>query len=129
MRNTTKRIIALVLVAFMVAACMAVGVSAAEPKVTVNVLTGSVEVSADALAKLADGNRAADATAFSDANLVGFKNTGFTHTDGVDAAVEATVEIIADLGEEKVSFRRLSRLLQGFQLHDCSPLRPLLCLC
>lgn len=65
MRNTTKRIIALVLVAFMVAACMAVGVSAAEPKVTVNVLTGSVEVSADALAKLADGNRAADATAFS----------------------------------------------------------------
>ena len=102
MRNTTKRIIALVLVAFMVAACMAVGVSAAEPKVTVNVLTGSVEVSADALAKLADGNRAADATAFSDANLVGFKNTGFTHTDGVDAAVEATVEIIADLGEEKV---------------------------
>ena len=50
MRNTTKRIIALVLVAFMVAACMAVGVSAAEPKVTVNVLTGSVEVSADALA-------------------------------------------------------------------------------
>lgn len=29
MRNTTKRIIALVLVAFMVAACMAVGVSAA----------------------------------------------------------------------------------------------------
>ena len=102
MRNTTKRIIALVLVAFMVAACMAVGVSAAEPKVTVNVLTGSVEVSADALAKLADGNRAADATAFSDANLVGFKNTGFTHTDGVDAAVEATVEIVADLGEEKV---------------------------
>ena len=101
MRNTTKRIIALVLVAFMVAACMAVGVSAAEPKVTVNVLTGSIEVSADALAKLADGNRAADATAFSDANLVGFKNTGFTHTDGVDAAVEATVEIIADLGEEK----------------------------
>ena len=92
MRNTTKRIIALVLVAFMVAACMAVGVSAAEPKVSVNVLTGSVEVSADALAKLADGNRAADATAFSDANLVGFKNTGFTHTDGVDAAVEATVE-------------------------------------
>ena len=56
MHNTTKRIIALVLVAFMVAACMAVGVSAAEPKVTVNVLTGSVEVSADALAKLADGN-------------------------------------------------------------------------
>ncbi|CDD03092.1 putative uncharacterized protein [Ruminococcus sp. CAG:382] len=102
MRNTTKRIIALLLVAFMVAACMAVGVTAAEPKVTVNVLTGSVEVSADALAKLADGNRAADATAFSDANLVGFKNTGFTHTDGVDAAVEATVEIIADLGEEKV---------------------------
>ena len=39
MRNTTKRIIALVLVAFMVAACMAVGVSAAEPKVSVNVLT------------------------------------------------------------------------------------------
>ncbi|MCI5960974.1 MAG: hypothetical protein MRZ26_04215, partial [Ruminococcus sp.] len=102
MRNTTKRIIALVLVAFMVAACMAVGVSAAEPKVTVNVLTGSIEVSADALAKLADGNRAADATAFSDANLVGFKNTGFNHDDGVDAAVEATVEIIADLGEEKV---------------------------
>ena len=101
MRNTTKRIIALVLVAFMVAACMAVGVSAAEPKVTVNVLTDNIEVSADALAKLADGNRAADATAFSDANLVGFKNTGFNHDDGVDAAVEATVEIIADLGEEK----------------------------
>ena len=101
MRNTTKRIIALVLVAFMVAACMAVGVSAADPKVTVNVLTGSVEVSADALAKLADGNRAADAAAFSDANLVGFKNAGFNHDDGVDAAVEATVEIIADLGEEK----------------------------
>lgn len=101
MRNTTKRIIALVLVAFMVAACMAVGVSAAEPKVTVNVLTGSVEVSADALAKLADGNRAADATAFSDANLVGFKNTGFTHTDGVDAAVEATVEIIATSAKKK----------------------------
>ena len=128
MRNTTKRIIALLLVAFMVAACMAVGVSAAEPKVTVNVLTGSIEVSADALAKLADGNRAADATAFSDANLVGFKNTGFTHTDGVDAAVEATVDHRRPR-RRKSPFRCLSRLLQGFQLHDRSPLRPLLCLC
>ena len=101
MRNTTKRIIALVLVAFMVAACMAVGVSAAEPKVTVNVLTGSIEVSADALAKLADGNRAADATAFSDANLVGFKNTGFNHDDGVDAAVDDDVEFFGcELVEE-----------------------------
>ena len=102
MRNV-KRIIALALVAFMTVACMAIGVSAAASGVTARVLDGKIEIpAADKLAKLVDGNRAADATEYGDANLVGFRNTGFTHEDGEGAAVEATVEFVVDLGEEKV---------------------------
>ena len=66
--------------------------------VTAKVLDGSLAYDEAALSKLADGNDAAGATAFSDAGLVSFENKGFTHTDGVDAAVPATVELIRDLG-------------------------------
>ena len=66
--------------------------------VTAKVLDGSLAYSEDALAKLADGNDAAGATAFGDAGLVSFENKGFTHTDGVDAAVPATLELVRDLG-------------------------------
>ena len=72
------------------------------PSVKASVLDGSVKIPADdVLAKLADGNLALDATAFGDAGLVAFENTGFTHTDGVDAAVPATIAITVDLGEVK----------------------------
>ena len=66
--------------------------------VTAKVLDGSLAYSEDALAKLADGNDAAGATAFGDAGFVSFENKGFTHTDGVDAAVPATLELVRDLG-------------------------------
>ncbi len=98
--NTIKRILAIMLVAVMAVACYAVSVSAATSQVTVTVSDGSVELpDADKLAKLLDGKRALDATAFSDEDLVAFKNTGFEHTDGVDAAVEATLTFVLDLGE------------------------------
>ena len=71
-----------------------------KPSVSVEVVDGSVAIPAeDALAKLFDGNLALDATAFGDAGLVAFQNTGFTH--GVDEAVPATVAITLDLGEVK----------------------------
>ena len=66
--------------------------------VTAKVLDGSLAYDEAALSKLADGNDAAGATAFSDAGLVSFENKGFTHTDGVDAAVPATLELVRDLG-------------------------------
>ena len=73
--------------------------SAAEKAVTATVTDGSVKILTEKLALLCDGNDAASATAFSDAGLVAFENTGFTHTDGVDAAVPATIEFVLDLGE------------------------------
>ena len=72
---------------------------AAKPSVSAKVLDGKLAFDEAALAKLFDGNDAAGATAFGDAGLVSFENKGFTHTDGVDAAVPATVEIVRDLGE------------------------------
>ena len=97
--NKFTRLMAIMLVAVMAVSCFAFNASAAEKTVTVKV--GDVEVAYDEakLALLADGNTASGATAFSDAGLVGFENKGFTHTDGVDAAVEATFEIVLDLGE------------------------------
>ena len=66
--------------------------------VSANVTVGSLAFDESALAKLFDGNDAAGATAFGDAGFVSFENKGFTHTDGVDAAVEAAVELVRDLG-------------------------------
>ena len=66
--------------------------------VSANVTVGSLAYDESALAKLFDGNDAAGATAFGDAGFVSFENKGFTHTDGVDAAVEAAVELVRDLG-------------------------------
>jgi hypothetical protein len=71
---------------------------AAEPSVSAKVLDGKLAFDEAALAKLIDGNTAANATAFSDAGFVSFENKGFTHTDGVDAAVPATLELVVDLG-------------------------------
>ena len=71
---------------------------AAKPSVSAKVLDGKLAFDEAALAKLFDGNTAADATAFSDAGFVSFENKGFTHTDGVDAAVPATLELVVDLG-------------------------------
>ena len=100
-----KKVLSLVLCLSMVLSlCAAFGIaaSAAEASVTAKVVSGSVAIpGADKLALLCDGNDASSATAFSDAGLVAFENTGFTHTDGVDAAVEATVEFVLDLGEVK----------------------------
>lgn len=95
--NNLKKLVAVLLVAVMAVACFAVSAGAADKSVTVNV--GDVEVAYDEakLAKLADGNTASDATEFGNEGLVSFENKGFTH--GVDAAVEATFEIVLDLGE------------------------------
>jgi hypothetical protein len=71
---------------------------AAKPSVSAKVLDGKLAFDEAALANLFDGNTAANATAFSDAGLVSFENKGFTHTDGVDAAVPATLELVVDLG-------------------------------
>ena len=66
--------------------------------VSANVTVGTLAYDESALAKLFDGNAAAGATAFSDAGFVSFENKGFSHGDGVDAAVEAAVELVRDLG-------------------------------
>lgn len=95
-----KKLIALMLTVLMALSVCVFTTAAAEPKITATVTDGSVEIPAD-LSKLIDGNDGTAATAFSDASLLAFKNTGFTHTDGVDAAVSATVEFVYDLGEVK----------------------------
>jgi len=99
-----KKVLSFVLCLSMVLSlCAAFGlaVSAESASVTATVTNGSVKILTDKLALLCDGNDAASATAFGDAGLVAFENTGFTHTDGADAAVEATVEFVLDLGEAK----------------------------
>ena len=73
----------------------------AAPSITAKVLDGTLAYTEADLAKLIDGNDAAGATSFGDAGFVSFENKGFTHTDGVDAAVEATVELVLDLGAVK----------------------------
>ena len=95
---------------------MTFGVAGEQPEkpkapVYADVLDGSVKVPSDAdLLKLIDGNLAADATAFGDAGLVAFQNTGFEH--GVEDAVPATIAITADLGEVKtISKASLSAFL------------------
>lgn len=95
-----KKLIALMLTVLMALSVCVFTTAAAEPKITATVTDGSVEIPAD-LSKLIDGNDGTTATAFSDASLLAFKNTGFTHTDGVDHAVSATVEFVYDLGEVK----------------------------
>lgn len=95
-----KKLIALMLTVLMALSVCVFTTAAAEPKITATVTDGSVEIPAD-LSKLIDGNDGTAATAFSDASLLAFKNTGFTHTDGVDHAVSATVEFVYDLGEVK----------------------------
>lgn len=73
--------------------------SKAVSSVTATVKDGKVAIpAAEKLALLCDGNKALDAAAFSDAGLVSFENKGFAHADGADAAVEATVEFVLDLG-------------------------------
>ncbi len=99
--STFKKSLAAVLVAVMVLSFCAFAAGAADATVTATVTDGSVNILTDKLGLLCDGNDASGATAFSDAGLVAFENTGFTHTDGVDAAVEATVEFVLDLGENK----------------------------
>lgn len=94
-----KKLIALMLTVLM-ALSVCVFTTAAEPKITATVTDGSVKIPAD-LSKLIDGQDGMAATAFSDASLLAFQNTGFAHTDGVDAAVSATVEFVYDLGEVK----------------------------
>ena len=92
---------------FLLMLCMLVSVVAptlvfattAEKSVTVTVGDVPVAYNEDALDLLADGNTASDATSFGNAGLVAFENKGFIHTDGVDAAVEASFEIVLDLGE------------------------------
>ena len=72
------------------------------PEVTASaeVVDGSVAIPSDeALAKLVDGEYAMDATAFSNAGLVAFQNTGFEH--GKEDAVPATVAITVDLDYER----------------------------
>ncbi len=99
-----KKVLSFVLCLSMVLSlCAAFGlaVNAEGASVSATVVNGSVKILTDKLALLCDGNDAASATAFGDAGLVAFENTGFTHTDGVDAAVEATVEFVLDLGEVK----------------------------
>ena len=71
---------------------------ATKAAVTAKVLDGKLAYDEAKLANLADGNDAAGATAFSDAGFVSFENKGFTHTDGVGAAVPATIELVRDLG-------------------------------
>ncbi len=71
----------------------------AGPSVTAKATVGTVEFDSAKLAKLIDGKRALDASAFSHEDLVSFKNTGFEH--GKDEAVDATVEFVYDLGETK----------------------------
>ena len=71
---------------------------ATKTAVTAKVLDGKLAYDEAKLANLADGNDAAGATAFSDAGFVSFENKGFTHTDGVGAAVPATIELVRDLG-------------------------------
>lgn len=95
-----KKLIALMLTVLMVLSVCVFTAVAAEPKITATVTDGSVKIPAD-LSKLIDGQDGLAATAFSDASLLAFENTGFTHTDGVDAAVSATVEFVYDLGEIK----------------------------
>ncbi len=95
-----KKLIALMLTVLMVLSVCVFTAVAAEPKITATVTDGSVEIPAD-LSKLIDGQDGKAATAFSDASLLAFKNTGFNHDDGVDAAVSATVEFVYDLGEVK----------------------------
>lgn len=95
-----KKLIALMLTVLMALSVCVFTTAAAEPKITATVTDGSVKIPAD-LSKLIDGNDGTAATAFSDASLLAFENTGFTHTDGVDAAVSATVEFVYDLGEVK----------------------------
>ncbi len=95
-----KKLIALMLTVLMALSVCVFTTAAAEPKITATVTDGSVEIPAD-LSKLIDGNDGMAATAFSDASLLAFKNTGFAHTEGVDAAVSATVEFVYDLGEVK----------------------------
>ena len=71
----------------------------AGPSVTAKATVGTVEFDSAKLAKLIDGKRALDASAFSHEDLVSFKNTGFEH--GKEEAVDATVEFVYDLGETK----------------------------
>ncbi|MBQ3004281.1 MAG: hypothetical protein IJD82_11135 [Clostridia bacterium] len=96
-----KKTLSLVLMLCMLVSVVAPALVFAEAGKAVTVNVGDVPVAFDEakLDLLADGNTASDATAFSNAGLVGFENKGFTHTDGADAAVEATFEIILDLGE------------------------------
>ena len=77
------------------------GVVEEEGPVVAKVLDGSLEFDKEKLELLIDGNYAEDAAAFSDSRLVSFKNTGFEHTAGVAAAVEAKLELTVDLGETK----------------------------
>lgn len=95
-----KKLIALMLTVLMALSVCVFTTAAAEPKITATVTDGSVEIPAD-LSKLIDGQDGMAATAFSDASLLAFENTGFAHTDGVDAALSATVEFVYDLGEVK----------------------------
>ncbi len=69
--------------------------------VKAEVLDGSLEFDPTKLGALYDGEFAEDAAEFGDSRLYSFKNTGFDHTAGVAAAVEATVAITVDLGEIK----------------------------
>lgn len=95
-----KKLIALMLTVVMALSVCVFTAVAEEPSITATVTDGSVEIPED-LSKLIDGQDGSTATAFSDASLLAFENTGFTHTDGVDAAVSATVEFVYDLGEVK----------------------------
>lgn len=95
-----KKLIALMLTVVMALSVCVFTVTAEEPSITATVTNGSVEIPED-LSKLIDGNDGMDATAFGHSTLLGFKNTGFAHAEGVDAAVEATVEFVYDLGEIK----------------------------
>lgn len=95
-----KKLIALMLTVVMALSVCVFTAVAEEPSITATVTDGSVKIPED-LSKLIDGNDGMAATAFGDSALLGFENTGFTHTDGVDAAVEATVEFVYDLGETK----------------------------
>ena len=71
----------------------------AGPSVAAKATVGTLKFDSAKLAKLIDGKRALDASAFSHDDLVSFQNTGFEH--GKEEAVDATVEFVYDLGETK----------------------------